>query len=61
MKMKHRLILCTLLMVFLFASTVFGVRVAELPRLSKPEMIEVSGERIYVVDGPSVKMFSLDD
>ena len=58
MKKPGLFLLCS---IFLVLSPVFGVRVATLPGLLKPEMIEVWDGKIYVVDGPAVKMFSLLD
>lgn len=48
-------------LLLLFFSIVFSTKLASLPDLMKPVNIEIDGEKIFVLDGVSVHVYSMSD
>lgn len=53
-------ICCFFIMVFLAAS-LFAIQVVELPDISKPHLIRVEKDRLFIVEGTTVFIYSLQD
>lgn len=61
-RMIDRMILCALLLVGLYQAPLWGqVCLGDLPGVNQVEMIGVDGDRLYVLDGTRVHIFSMPE
>jgi hypothetical protein len=50
-----------LLLLFCLTGPVFGIKVATLPQLNRPNNVVIDGDRLFISDCPSVYIYSIKD